>query len=229
MHDALIEFPRSLAGYPVARRVSRCSTSCGRGSSSTRSTPSPPRSSCSRCIHTFVAPRFTAASHRVQARHDAAAWPRRAGPTRRACSPKCCTSSARSRWCSACGRCRCWPRIIVAHGWDDRHALPQRHRQLHRAAVRGRDHGARLDAADRQRSPSRALRGWPRIGGGTPGAWWLVILTIGPLLGSFITEPAAMTIAALLLARQFYDLKPSPRCATRRSGCCSSTSRSAAR
>ncbi|HEY6361528.1 MAG TPA: putative Na+/H+ antiporter [Vicinamibacterales bacterium] len=46
------------------------------------------------------------------------------------------------------------------------------------------------------------------LGGGTPAAWWLVILTIGPLLGSFITEPAAMTICALLLARQFYDLQP---------------------
>lgn len=45
--------------------------------------------------------------------------------------------------------------------------------------------------------------------GGSPGAWWAVILTIGPLLGSFITEPAAMTICALLLARQFFDLNPS--------------------
>ena len=42
---------------------------------------------------------------------------------------------------------------------------------------------------------------------GTPAAWWVTILTIGPLLGSFITEPAAMTICALLLARQFYDLR----------------------
>ena len=49
------------------------------------------------------------------------------------------------------------------------------------------------------------------LGGGTPAAWWLTILTIGPLLGSFITEPAAMTICALLLARQFYDLQPSTR------------------
>jgi hypothetical protein len=40
------------------------------------------------------------------------------------------------------------------------------------------------------------------------GAWWLSILTIGPLLGSLITEPAAMTICALLLARHFYDLEP---------------------
>ncbi len=50
-----------------------------------------------------------------------------------------------------------------------------------------------------------------RLGGRTPGAWWLAILTVGPLLGSFITEPAAMTICALLLARQFYDLGPSTK------------------
>jgi hypothetical protein len=45
-------------------------------------------------------------------------------------------------------------------------------------------------------------------GGGRPVAWWFSILTVAPLLGSFITEPAAMTIAALLLAKQFYALKP---------------------
>ena len=50
-----------------------------------------------------------------------------------------------------------------------------------------------------------------RLGGSKPAAWWLSILTIGPLLGSFITEPAAMTISALLLARQFYDLHPSTK------------------
>jgi hypothetical protein len=49
------------------------------------------------------------------------------------------------------------------------------------------------------------------VGGATIGAWWLSILTIGPLLGSFITEPGAMTISALLLVRQFYHYKPSPR------------------
>ena len=57
----------------------------------------------------------------------------------------------------------------------------------------------------------RALHAVARRGGGTPAAWWFAILTIGPLLGSFITEPAAMTICALLLARQFYDLGPSTR------------------
>ena len=45
--------------------------------------------------------------------------------------------------------------------------------------------------------------------GGSLAAWWLTILTFGPLLGSFITEPAAMTISALLLARKFYALQPS--------------------
>ena len=55
------------------------------------------------------------------------------------------------------------------------------------------------------------LRKAANIGGGTPAAWWLTILTIAPLLGSLITEPAAMTIAALLLRRQFYELQPSTR------------------
>ncbi len=49
------------------------------------------------------------------------------------------------------------------------------------------------------------------LGGGRPVAWWFSILTIAPLLGSFITEPAAMTIAALLLAKQFYVLNPSSK------------------
>lgn len=47
------------------------------------------------------------------------------------------------------------------------------------------------------------------IGKRTPAAWWLSILIIAPMLGSFITEPAAMTIAALLLGHQFYLLEPS--------------------
>jgi hypothetical protein len=56
-----------------------------------------------------------------------------------------------------------------------------------------------------------ALRRVANLGSGTPAAWWLAILTFAPLLGSFVTEPAAMTIGALLLARQFYDLQPSIR------------------
>ena len=56
-----------------------------------------------------------------------------------------------------------------------------------------------------------ALRKVAAAGGAAPAAWWVTILTIGPLLGSFITEPGAMTICALLLARQFYDLRPPER------------------
>lgn len=54
-----------------------------------------------------------------------------------------------------------------------------------------------------------SLKKFADFGGGSPAAWWFAILTIGPLLGSFITEPAAMTICALLLAGKFYRLNPS--------------------
>lgn len=47
--------------------------------------------------------------------------------------------------------------------------------------------------------------------GGSLAAWWLTILTIGPMLGSLITEPAAITISALLLAAKLYDLHPSEK------------------
>lgn len=61
------------------------------------------------------------------------------------------------------------------------------------------------------RLAENTLRVVASLGGGRPVAWWLSILTVAPLLGSFITEPAAMTIAALLLGKQFYVLNPSPR------------------
>jgi hypothetical protein len=47
--------------------------------------------------------------------------------------------------------------------------------------------------------------------GGTLTAWWFTILTLGPVLGSLITEPAAMTISALMLAHKLYDLQPSEK------------------
>lgn len=61
------------------------------------------------------------------------------------------------------------------------------------------------------RLAEQVLRSLAGLGGGGPGAWWLTILMVAPVLGSFITEPAAMTIAALLLGRQFYELGPSAR------------------
>jgi hypothetical protein len=56
---------------------------------------------------------------------------------------------------------------------------------------------------------SGLLNGLARRLGGTPLTRWAVVLTVAPLLGSFITEPAAMTIAALMLSAQFHELKPS--------------------
>jgi hypothetical protein len=49
--------------------------------------------------------------------------------------------------------------------------------------------------------------------GGTLSAWWFTLLTVCPLLGSFITEPGAMAIGAYLLSKQFYHYKPSNRLA----------------
>ncbi|HEX2582919.1 MAG TPA: putative Na+/H+ antiporter [Chlamydiales bacterium] len=49
--------------------------------------------------------------------------------------------------------------------------------------------------------------------GGTLSAWWFVLLTVGPLLGSFITEPGAMAIVALLLSKKFYQFRPSSKLA----------------
>lgn len=47
--------------------------------------------------------------------------------------------------------------------------------------------------------------------GGSLSAWWFTILTLGPLLGSIITEAGAMALAAMLLSRQFYQYEPSPK------------------
>lgn len=55
----------------------------------------------------------------------------------------------------------------------------------------------------------RALGGAARALGGSPAAHWFTLLTLAPLLGSLITEPAAMTIGAWLLSRQFFALGPS--------------------
>ncbi|MBX3747742.1 MAG: putative Na+/H+ antiporter [Verrucomicrobiae bacterium] len=57
------------------------------------------------------------------------------------------------------------------------------------------------------------LRRVASLGGATPVAWWFVLLTLGPLLGSFVTEAGAMTLTALLLGRHFYRFNPSPRLA----------------
>jgi len=56
-----------------------------------------------------------------------------------------------------------------------------------------------------------ALEKVAKLGGDSSASWWLTILTIAPLLGSIVTEPAAMTLGAILLIKKFYSLKPSNR------------------
>ena len=62
-----------------------------------------------------------------------------------------------------------------------------------------------------ERFSENVMKTAARLGKGSTAAWWFAVLTLGPLLGSFITEPAAMTISAILLAKQFYRKKPSRR------------------
>lgn len=50
-----------------------------------------------------------------------------------------------------------------------------------------------------------------KLFGGKLSAWWFAILTLGPILGSFITGPAAMVVSAMLLSEKFFVLKPSHR------------------
>ena len=58
---------------------------------------------------------------------------------------------------------------------------------------------------------SKAMKYVANLMGGSPMAWWLSILTLGPLLGSLITEPGAITISAILLANQFYRYNPTTK------------------
>ncbi len=55
----------------------------------------------------------------------------------------------------------------------------------------------------------KCLQNVAKIGNGSVQSFWWTLLTVGPLLGSFITEAASMTICSLLLAKQFYKLRPS--------------------
>jgi hypothetical protein len=42
-------------------------------------------------------------------------------------------------------------------------------------------------------------------------AFWITTLVVGPLLGSFITEPAAMTVTAIILLKNFYSKEMSDK------------------
>jgi hypothetical protein len=160
-------------------------------------------------VHTFVAPRFAALAHRVQ--HHANERARAAGQrTRPSVAAEVLHFMGEIEVVFGLWAAVLLIAIAVAKGWE-----PAKH-----YFAEGVNYTEPLFvivimalAATRPiiTFAEAALRRVARLGAATPAAWWVAILTIGPLLGSFITEPAAMTICALLLARQFYDLEPSTR------------------
>ena len=159
--------------------------------------------------HTFVAPRFAEAAHRRQARADASALAAGRMPV----------PDVAAEILHFFGEVEVvfglWTvplliAIVASRGWD--------------TAVHYLNDGVTFTeplfvvvimaiASTRPvvELAENTLRRFANLGGSTPAAWWLSILIVAPLLGSFITEPGAMTIAALLLGRQFYDLGPSTR------------------
>ena len=160
-------------------------------------------------LHTFLATRFSALSHDVQHRHDADRRRRGLGPQ----------PSLPAELLHFVGEVEVifglWAIVLLAAitselGWDTaKHYFNDTVNYTEPMFV------VVIMALASTRPiigfAEAALRRVARLGRGTPGAWWLSILTIGPVLGSFITEPGAMTICALLLARQFYDVHPSTR------------------
>ncbi|MEO7135911.1 MAG: putative Na+/H+ antiporter [Vicinamibacterales bacterium] len=206
MHDSLVEFPRSLAGYPAAAGRALMDVLLERVALD-------PFNAFATAvfllavIHTFLTPRFAAASHAVQARHA----------QRMAAVGRPDTPSVVAEMLHFLGEVEVvfglWTLpllagIIGAEGWETAthylNTTVNYTEPLFVIVIMALASTRPIIAL-----AESSLRALARIGGATPGAWWIVILTIGPLLGSFITEPAAMTISALLLARQFFDLKPS--------------------
>jgi uncharacterized membrane protein YhaH (DUF805 family) len=159
-------------------------------------------------LHTFAAARFTRLAHDVQHRHDAQLPPGAAA-----------RPSVAAELLHFLGEVEVvfglWAvvliaAIVVAHSWEAaKHYVNDTVNYTEPMFV------VVIMALASTRPvimlAERSLHAVARLGGATPAAWWLTILTIAPLMGSFITEPAAMTIAAVLLGRKFYDLNPSPR------------------
>jgi hypothetical protein len=160
-------------------------------------------------VHTFLASRVAHLAHRVQHQHDEARHARGLPP-----SP-----SVRAEFLHFFGEVEVvfglWAIVLAAaitigRGWDT-----AKH-YLNDTVVYQEPLFVVVIMALASTRPiitfaEGAMRRIASLGGATPAAWWVAILTVGPILGSFITEPAAMTICALLLARQFYDLQPSTR------------------
>jgi Putative Na+/H+ antiporter len=207
MRDVVLEFPKSLSSYPVIPGQSLLDILRSR-------IESDPINGVATLIfilaviHTFLASRFTEASQRAQARHDAEQVA--AGlPPRPSVKAEMLHFFGEVEVVFGLWTAPLVGAILFTHGWATvTHYANDTVNYTEPLFV------AVIMALASTRPIILLAETWLRalagLGGATPAAWWVVILTVAPLLGSFITEPAAMTIAALLLGRQFFDLSPSP-------------------
>lgn len=172
-------------------------------------------------IHTFLAAQFRRLAHVVEERHRAAWWSAVQEAEKRGVPPPRETISVRARLLHFFGEVEAvfgiWTLPLLAlmawqmgNGTMVRYLEESVHYQepLFVVVIM-----ALASTRPILELAQRCLRAVAVLGGATPTAWWFTILIIAPLLGSFITEPGAMTIAAMLLGRQFYSLNPSPRLA----------------
>lgn len=207
MHDAIAEFPRRLSSYPTLPGATLVEVLRSR-------IDADPINAVATLIfllavvHTFMAGRFTAWSHRVQVRHEArlAAQHR---PPRPSVAAELLHFLGEIEVVFGLWTVPLLIAIITTHDWTTATHY------MNDTVVFTEPMFVVVIMALASTRPIVSLaescvRALAATGGGAPAAWWLVILTVAPLLGSLITEPGAMTIAALLLARQFYDLRPSP-------------------
>jgi hypothetical protein len=203
-----LEFPRPLSGYPAVAGQSLADNLAMR-------VEMDPFNAVATCIfvlailHTFGAARLAALAHRLQERHDAEA---RAGRRKPGPSPAAEVLHFLGEVEVVFGL---WAVVLLLAatayvGWDAaRHYVNDGVNYTEALFV-----VVIMTLASTRpvvTFAESALRKLANAGGGTPAAWWVAILTVGPVLGSFVTEPAAMTICALLLSRQFFDLQPSRR------------------
>jgi Putative Na+/H+ antiporter len=205
MHDAAIDFPRQLASYPAVAggllEILRA-----------RIEADPFNAAATlifllAIIHTFIASWFTEAAHLVQERHQERL--RAAGlPPRQSVLGEVLHFLGEVEVVFGLWTIPLMVTIVVSHGWSTAvgyvNGTVNYTEPLFVVVIM-----ALASTRPVVNLAETALRHLAGIGGATPAAWWIVILTVGPLLGSLITEPAAMTISALLLARHFFDLAPS--------------------
>jgi hypothetical protein len=160
-------------------------------------------------IHTFVAARFTEAAHQVQHRHNAAATAAGVAP-RPSVAAELLHFFGDVEVVFGLWVVPLLVAITVARGWETASEY------LNSGVDFTEPLFVVVIMAIASTRPivelaERGLRRVADLGGSTPAAWWVTVLIVAPLLGSFITEPGAMTIAAIVLSRQFFDLEPSRR------------------